>query len=152
MRYLVPASASLAALLLGGCFLIPSADSDFFEGSRRWIRIYSDTNYVVSIDTAHLGMRIAGGNIVWYRTQHRRNREHERRLWNREVIQSVLRCETLEYRVRSVDLSDGGHPPVSRQRTTVRELLAQPWRDIALGTPDELTARAACYLIKAREP
>jgi hypothetical protein len=146
-------AAALALLLLlpgAGCIDIAvEREGTITPGSRRWTRVYSDTNYDVSIDTAHLDQRVFGVNIVWYRTEHRREREHRGQLWNREVTQSVLLCDSLEYKVRSVDLSLGNHAPISRQRESLRDLGAQPWRRVVPGTPDEVTARAACDLLKA---
>lgn len=150
MRPHAAAVTWVLSLLVMGCDLSIASEGAITAGTRGWARVYSDTNYVVSIDTAHLDQRVFGINIVWYRTQHRRDREYRGRPWNREIIQSVLLCDSLEYKVRSVDLSLGSRAPISRQRATLRELGAQPWRRIVPGTPDEVTARAACDMLRRR--
>lgn len=151
MRSLAAAFTLPVFLLVSGCLDISiPTEGVITAGSRRWTRVYSDTNYDVSIDTAHLHERIFGVNTVWYLTQHRSEREHHGHPWNREVIQSLLLCDSLEYKVRSVDLSLGNHAPISRQRESLRDLGAQPWRRVVPGTPDEVTARAACNMLSVR--
>lgn len=150
MRAHAAAATWVLSLLVMGCDLSIASEGAITAGTRGWARVYSDTNYVVSIDTAHLDQRVFGVSIVWYRTQHRRDREYRGRPWNREIIQSVLLCDSLEYKVRSVDLSLGSRAPISRQRASLRELGAQPWRRVVPGTPDEVTALAACNMLRRR--
>ena len=150
MRALAATLTVVVSLLVMGCDISIANEDAITAGTRGWARVYADTNYDVSIDTAHLDQRVFGVNIVWYRTQHRRDREYRGKPWNREVIQSVLLCDSLEYKVRSVDLSLGSRPPISRQRATLRELGSQPWRRVVPGTPDEVTALAACNMLRRR--
>lgn len=143
----MPRRPALAALLIAACSTDPMSD-----GKSRWLRIYSDTNYVVSIDAEHIE-RLSGGfnhrygmSDVWYRTDHKLPRLHDGREFTREVVHSLVRCDSLWFKVSRVDMSVGDARPFVRQELTAAEFEHQAWRRVVRDTPEEVAAQAACGL------
>src|SRR5258705_2003203 len=118
---------------------------------KSWVRIARDANYDVDIDSSRIEV---GRDWVfgvphrvyseWYRTDHKLPRLHREKPFNREVVHSLVLCDSLWFKVLSVDMYFGDHL-VARQQTTERELSDQPWRRVARGTTEEIAARAACF-------
>lgn len=110
----------------------------------QWLRVARDSEYDVAIDTT----RIAGGEVrgfrVWFRTQHAARHYHDGLPFDREIVESVIDCKHLTFRVASVDLSLDDRPPISRQRTQAGELSLQPWRQVEPRTIEEAAAIKAC--------
>lgn len=142
----------LAIAAVVGCDRTPEESTEFIdEAARRWVRVYDDTNYVVSVDTAHVGIwRMDNRRDVWFRTDHRRPHLRDGRAWSREVSRSLVRCDKLWYKVRSVVLLDERGRAISIQRTAGREFELQPWRPTEAGSVDELMAKATCSLGRGR--
>jgi len=115
-----------------------------------------DANYNISIDTSRSIRRALGGYVVWYRTDHIGTHLHNGKPFNREVVQSLVRCDSLLFKVISVDMSLGARAPISQQRTEPDELFEQPWRRVERGTAEEMAAQAGCtfaarqYAVKRR--
>jgi len=140
---------------LFGCSDTPPDDSP------RWVRVARDANYTIYIDTGRMGPfdnHFAGpgewgGNAydVWYRTDHAQTRIHDKtnQGFNREVVHSIIDCDSLRFRVAGVDMSMGDGRVIIQQRLTTKELANQKWRHVELGTAEELAARAACHFVSA---
>jgi hypothetical protein len=111
----------------------------------RWQVVARDSSYQIAIDTMQIDRRNYTLYTVWYRTDHAQTRLHNGKPFNRELVQSLLRCDNLSFKVLSVDMSMGGKLPVARQRTNAAE---QPWRSVERGTIEEAAARAACDIGK----
>jgi hypothetical protein len=144
---------SLFLLAIGGCSGSPPDDSV------RWVRVARDANYNIYLDTGRLeqvnGPGYRGyGYSVWYRTDHALPRVHQgnKKLFNRELVQSIVRCDSLKFRVASVDLSMVGERVFVQQRLTEKELMNQKWRSVEMGTAEEMAARAACHFAGAAAP
>lgn len=144
---------SVAMAVAGACTgeWDPTADV-VREADRAWVRVYADAEYDISVDTAHIRRHLAADHTfeIWYRTQHLKPRLRRGERWNREITRSVLRCDGLLYKIARVDISEDGHRPISQQRTEPWELDDQPWREVEVGTMEEITARAACHYAGAR--
>ena len=125
------------------------------DDSPRWVRVARDANYTIYIDTGRLAPHDGPGYFgkaydVWYRTDHAQPRIHEtnNELFNRELVHSIIECDSLRFRVASVDMSMGNHSPIARQRLTAKELAWQKWRHVELGTAEEIAGRAACHFAR----
>lgn len=116
------------------------------DRGQRWQIVARDSSYQIAIDTTRIGRR---GNTasytVWYRTDHAQTRLHNGERFNRELVESLLRCDNLTFKVLSVDMSMAGDLPIARQRSGVGD---QPWRSVERGTIEEAAARAACDIGK----
>ena len=137
-------SASLAAW---GC---ASACADIEP--ERWVRVARDANYDVYIDSSRVratmeGSRAAAllGYEVWYRTDHRVPRLQHGAKFNREVVHSIVQCDSMWFKVVSVDMSMGDAKPVIQQLTPRDDLTEEPWRRVTRGTTEEIAAEAACF-------
>ena len=145
----------LGLVLVAGCLACSGSPDD---DSPRWVRVARDANYTIYIDTGRLGVFEQRGYAVkyhvWYRTDHAIPRMHEkdsvRVQFNREIVHSIISCDSLRFRVASVDMSMGREKPVVQQRLTERELSKQKWRRVELGTAEEIAGRAACHFATAR--
>lgn len=140
---------SIAIVAAGACASEWDPTADVVrEADRRWVRVHSDADYDIALDTAHIRRYLAADDAleVWYRTQHLKPRSRNGQVWDREITLSVLRCDGLLYKIVRVDMSEGAREPISRQRTEPWELGEQPWRQVEVGTIEEITARAACRL------
>lgn len=111
-----------------------------------------DANYEIAIDTSRMEARFGWSGTkwfrvydTWFRTDHKTPRLHHGKPFTREVVHSQVRCDSLLFKVVSVDMSMGDEKRIALQRTEGRELSDQPWRPIAGGETEEITARAACY-------
>jgi len=144
-----------ALLTLTG-FALASAncsDASANNSTARWVTVGRDANYTVSIDTSRLTRSFIGDArvyVVWYRTDHAVPRLHEQKPFNREIVQSAVRCDSLWFKVQSVDMSMNDDPPISLQRTEPADMWDQPWRRVQLGTVEESAAQAACHFGKRR--
>jgi hypothetical protein len=115
-----------------------------------WLRVASDSSYDIAIDTGRFGGDEWRGYRIRSRTTHATPHYHNGVTFDREVVQSVVACHSMTFRVASVDLSLGDGTPVVRQRTSAGELGNQPWRPIERGTLDDVAAQAACNLARRR--
>src|SRR5689334_20594841 len=113
-------------------------------GPSNWVTVVRDANYTIAIDSSliqHEYWWYAGTRFdiyrVWYRTDHAKPRLHDDKSFNREVVHSLVRCDSLWYKVMSVDMSMGNEPPVVQQRTSDRDLGEQPWQVVLRGTSEE---------------
>ena len=139
--------AAIAAVALGiRAYVAASAETE-----SGWVRVARDANYDVAIDSgrvhaAHVAdvRRRYDVYDVWYRTDHATARLHEGRAFNREIVHSIVQCDSLWFKVMSVDMRMGG-TLVARQRSSDRELSEQSWRRVERGTTEEVAAAAACY-------
>ena len=151
-----------SALLLYACATLGVAactNASADERSLRWVRVVRDANYDIAIDTAQVKRSVEWWDHtmlqtyrVWYRTDHAAPRLHEGKQFNREVVQSIVYCDSLWFKVLSVDMSMNGGRPISIQRTAPNELPDQPWRRVERGTADEIAAQAACHFASKRFP
>ncbi|HEY9225214.1 MAG TPA: hypothetical protein VIP11_01120 [Gemmatimonadaceae bacterium] len=116
--------------------------------SNRWMRIARDSSYDIAIDTTRMSKRYGQWDVVLYRTDHARTQLYKGKPFDREVVESVIRCDSLWFKIASIDLSLGSHRPISRQRADDRDLFDQPWRRVERGTIEERVARAACDLTR----
>jgi hypothetical protein len=141
-------------LAVAGCVALAStgcSDASASASSRGWVQVGRDGNYIVWIDTSRLTkgrferMSVYG---VWYRTDHAVPRLQDGKPFNREIVHSVVQCDSLWFRVSSVDMSLDGGRPISMQRSTINDLRDQPWRRVQLGTVEEAAAQAACHFGK----
>jgi hypothetical protein len=104
-----------------------------------------DSTYAIAIDTTRIERRMGGQWwLVWYRTDHAQTRHHKGEPFDREVVQSYLRCADLSFKIVSVDMSLGANRPIAEQRLTPDEIAIQPWRQVERGTIEEAAGRAAC--------
>jgi hypothetical protein len=116
--------------------------------SGHWLRVVNDSNYDVSIDTTRIRRRGAYTYDVWYRTDHAVTHLYKGKPFNREVVESVLECGTLLFKIASVDMSLGTGSPVSQQRTGAGELGQQPWRHVEPETIEAVAAQATCDFVR----
>jgi hypothetical protein len=116
----------------------------------RWLRIVQDANYTIAIDTSRVSRQADRSWQVWYRTDHAVPRLHKGKAFNREVVQSRVDCDSLTFKVVSVDMSMGSEPPISIQRMDRKEMDDQPWRHVERGTAEEIAAGAACHFAAKR--
>ena len=131
------AAAGLAARMM-----VPSNESG---GS--WVVVATDSTYTISIDTARIRYRPGGVYVVWSRTDHAVARFYHGKRFNREIVESLLQCDRLSFKVARVDMAlDGRH--VTRQRTDDGELGRQVWRPVEAGTTDAIAAQATCDLAR----
>ena len=136
---------ALCALVAVGC-ASPATDAD----SGRWVRVVRDANYSVSIDTGRVSRHWDRSWQVWYRTDHAVPRLHKGKEFNREIVQSRVDCDSLMFKVVSVDMSMNGGPLISLQRMDFAEMEEQPWRRVQRGTVEEIAAQAACHFAAKR--
>jgi hypothetical protein len=136
-----------------------AASRDASANSTRdhWVRIARDPNYDVAIDSVAINATLHPTRYkmyrvyeVWFRTDHKLPREYRGKPFNREIVHSMVLCDSLWYKVMSVDLSMGDERPISQQRTTWDDVHDQPWRRVTLGTAEEIAARAACFYGRKR--
>src|SRR5262245_56477126 len=84
------------------------------EAGGSWVVVATDSTYTISIDTARIRYRPGGVYMVWSRTDHAVPRFYHGKRFNREIVQSLLQCERLSFKVARVDMAlDGRH--VTRQ-------------------------------------
>jgi len=143
----------LSVWLIATRFMSASAVDD----STRWVLVVRDASYDISIDTA----RVRGWtgrsrytryltSDVWYRTDHKSPRLHNEKPFTREIVHSIVRCDSLWFRVISVDMSMGDSRPISQQRMTPEEVDHQLWHRVERGTAEEMAAEAACHFAAKR--
>lgn len=116
----------------------------------RWVRVVRDPNYTIFIDTGRVSRHWDRSWQVWYRTEHAVPRLHRRKEFNREIVHSRVNCDSLTFKVVSVDMSMNEGPPISVQRMDYKELEQQVWRRVQRGTVEEIAAEAACHFAAAR--
>ena len=132
--------ALISALTMTACLNASASD-----GGHHWQIVASDSSYRIAIDTMRLDRRNYLTYTVWYRTDHTRTRLHNGKQFNRELVESIVRCDNLSFKVLSVDMSMADERPIARQRT---EATDQPWHSVERGTIEETAARAACDIGK----
>lgn len=117
-----------------------------------WTRVARDPNYEIFLDTASLQRRWDGAFESRFRTEHAAERLRDGKPFNREIVLSIVRCDSLWFKVRSVDMSLDDAEPISRQRDSEDDLLRQSWRRVARGTSEHMAAEAACYYGRRKFP
>lgn len=136
---------SCAFLVAAAC-----ANTEPDPDAGRWVRVLQDANYIVAIDTVRVSRFWDRSWQVWYRTDHAIPRLHKGKQFNREIVNSRVNCDSLVFKVVSVDMSMNGGPPISLQRMDHKEMDDQPWRRVELGTVEEIAAQAACHFAARR--
>jgi len=134
-------AVSLAVLCSG---MVACRDALARDGSHRWLRVARDSGYDIAIDTGHITRRFWQEYVVWYRTDHAVTHAYKGQPFNREIVQAILDCRTLSYKIARVDMSLRGGRLVARQRADDGDLGNQPWRHVELGTVEAAAARATC--------
>lgn len=127
------------------------ACADAEAGGGRWHRVAVDPNYVIYMDTA-VQRRSDGSFETTFRTDHEAPRLRDGKPFDREVVTSIVRCDSLWFKVRSVDMSLGDARPISQQRDDAMAVLDQPWRRVEQGTSEHIAAEAACHYGRKRFP
>lgn len=129
------------------------ACADARANSATWYLVGRDANYDVFIDPASIRATVGPSERsfmrayeVWYRTDHKRPRLHRGKPFNREIVRSLVQCDSLWFKVERDAMSMGDERPVAVQEATWEELVRQPWRRIVPGTLDDAAARIACEL------
>jgi len=117
-----------------------------------WVRVTRDENYDIWLDRARTqSVRLAiygvwrDGVEVWYRTDHAQPRMHDDKTFNREIVHALVWCDSLRFKVMSVDMSMGDGRVVARERSLGDDLKRQRWRKVEQGTSEEVAAIAACH-------
>ncbi len=135
-------------VVLSSLALFSRANADTHD----WVAVAHDANYDIQIDRAKTERRLIPQLGKWvsivetlYRTNHKQTRLHKEKQFNREVVHSILMCDSLWFKVKSVTMSMGDGRPVSRQVLTWDEVYRQTWHRVELGTSEEIAARAACH-------
>ena len=139
-------------VILGLAFLTACA-----EREAKWVTVVRDPNYFIAIDTARIEPARAPWRgrwipvyTVWYRTDHAGPRLHREKPFDRETVRSIVQCDSMWFKVLSVDMNDRDGRTVSRQRTSNDDLYRQPWRHVERGTSEEIAAIAACHYGRRR--
>lgn len=120
-------------------------------GSGRWHRVAVDPNYVIYIDTM-VQRRSDGWFETTFRTDHEAPRLRDGKPFDREIVTSIVRCDSLWFKVRSVDMSLGDARPIAQQRDDEWDISEQPWRRVEQGTSEHIAAEAACHYGRKRFP
>lgn len=126
-----------------GCTSGPAKDR-----SDHWLRVASDSSYDIAIDTTRITNHYGRDYVVWYWTEHAVSHLYKGQPFNREIVQGMLQCHNLSFKIVSVDMSLGGGRLISHQNTTNGELGQQPWRHVEDGTIEAVVAKATCDLVR----
>ena len=120
-----------------------------------WVQVARDANYVISVDRSRIQPQRVGwahkafpGVEVWVRTEHALPRMHKTRTFTRELVRALVQCDSLWFKVISVDMTDPDGKLVARQSASEMELFDQPWRHVERGATEEMVATAACHFGK----
>jgi len=114
-----------------------------------WMQVARDSSYDIAIDTSRIKRR-GGAWEIWYRTDHATTHLYKDKVFNREVVQSLLDCGSLSFRIARVDMSLRPRGVVAQQRAGPGELGQQPWRAVERGTIEATAAQAACDFVDQR--
>ena len=117
------------------------ADDDSPE---HWLRVAGDSSYVISIDTTRVGEPYRGIYDVWYRTDHSTTHQYHGTSFNREDVESLLRCNTLEFKVEGVNMSMRGGRIVARQRNDAHDVKRDEWHQVDPRTIEATAAQVTC--------
>jgi hypothetical protein len=117
-----------------------------------WVHVARDPHYNISVDRARIQPQRVGwlhtaypGVQVWFRTDHALPRVHTGKTFTRELVRALVQCDSLWFKVISVDMTDGDGKVVARQTSSEMELFDQPWRHVERGATEEIVAIAACH-------
>jgi len=114
-----------------------------------WVQVARDSSYAIAMDTSRIERR-GGAWEIWYRTDHATTHMYRDKTFNREVVQSLLRCGNLSFRSARVDMSLRPRGVVAQQLAGPGELGQQPWRPVERGTIEGTVAKAACDFVDRR--
>ena len=142
-------SSPVGALLLALWFAPYSANPPRVA-TARWIVLFQNADYRVSLDTAHIDRRRDGTYRVLYETWHFHAEIDQGLRFNREEIVSDLRCAPLGFRTKEVALFLDQGPALSRKPGDGAAPNA-PWRIPGTKSVDLDVMRAACRLIDKRK-
>jgi len=109
-----------------------------------WLRVAGDSSYTISIDTTRVVEAYPGIYDVWYRTDHSTIHQYRGASFNREDVESLLRCSTLEFKVEGVDMSMRGGRVVARQRNDARDVKRDDWHPVDARTIESTAAQVTC--------
>ena len=114
-----------------------------------WMQVARDSSYDIAIDTSRIKRR-NGAWEIWYRTDHATTHLYKDKAFNREIVESLLRCGNLSFRIARVDMSLRPRAVVAQQLAGPGELGQQPWRSVERGTIEAAAAQAACDFVDRR--
>jgi len=119
----------------------------FLTGGDRpdhWLRVAGDSNYVISIDTTRIAEPYRGIYDVWYRTDHSTTHQYRGATFNREDVESLIRCNTLEFKIKSVNMSMRGGHVVAQQRNDDHDVKRDSWHHVDAQTIEAAAAEVTC--------
>ncbi len=120
--------------------------SSSLSAKPRWTELFRSPDYRVSLDSNAIRHRPDGSFGVRYETWHLHTATDAGLTFNREEIDSVLRCKPLTFKTERVALYLNGGPSL---RST-RDFGADPkaaWRTPRPQSVDEQVMQAACKLL-----
>lgn len=117
------------------------------EPRHEWRQAYGDSNYQVSVDTAHIERAPEGAYLVWLETKHASLQTEFGKPWNREIIRSLLRCAPLSFKTVRVTLQYNDGPVIAAEGGDVASVADRPWKPVIPRSVDEARMSGACALI-----
>ena len=109
-----------------------------------WLRVAGDSSYSISIDTTRVAEAYAGIYDIWYRTDHSTAHQYRGSTFNREDVESLLKCNTLEFKVEGVDMSMRGGRVVAHQRNDDHDVKRDSWHAVEPRTIEATAAQVTC--------
>lgn len=116
-----------------------------------WVRVFSDSGFQIAVDTVHVRRVDANSYLLWMQTHwlmpRRGATKRAASPFNRELIHTFLRCDTVAYKVARtvVSLDDG--PPVDSVGAGIEAARRAGWRTAGLGSADAGAGAEACVIL-----
>jgi hypothetical protein len=120
------------------------------DDDSRWLIVASDSAYTIALDTTRISSEGQHSYRIWYRTDHSAKRFYREKAFDREVVQAILGCRDLRYRIVSSEMSVRGGLVVERQMLDEKEVAREQWHQVEAGSTDAIVAREACDIARSR--
>jgi hypothetical protein len=114
----------------------------------RWLEVFRSADYRVSLDTANVDRRPDGTFRVRYETWHLRGDVDAGLHFNREEVQSELRCTPVGFRTLAISLFLD-HGPELVRRSGAGATPGAPWQTPGPQSVDLKVMREACRILYA---
>jgi hypothetical protein len=114
----------------------------------RWVELFRNADYRVSLDTANVGRRPDGTFRVRYETWHLHGEVDAGLHFNREEVESELRCAPVGFRTFAVSLFLDQSAELVR-RSGAGATPGAPWQIPGLQSVDLEVMREACRVLDA---
>ncbi len=115
-----------------------------------WVQVFADSALSVALDTSRIEPTSTGDYLLWFETKWAQPRTTVEGPFNRESINTLLRCRPVAFKTVSVTVSYNDGPPIAHMGGALSDVASKPWKTPVARSADDGSFGRACAIITQR--